>query len=113
MSKELNITGPNREFESIKHIDENNIEFWTARELFPLLGYSRWESFEEVIGRARKSALNSGQIVENHFRDLTKMVNQKFLKLLSRKPILLFKQEGKRFLTNYPMPRSVFLFVKK
>src|SRR3989344_3156835 len=75
MSKELNITGPNREFESIKHIDENNIEFWTARELFPLLGYSRWESFEEVIGRARKSALNSGQIVENHFRDLTKMVD--------------------------------------
>mgnify|MGYP001563107826 FL=1 len=75
MSKELNITGPNKSFEEIKEIDENDIEFWTARKLFPLLGYSRWESFEEVIGRARKTALNSGQMVENHFRDLTKMVD--------------------------------------
>jgi len=75
MSKELNIIGPNKEFESIKHIDDNSIEFWTARELFPLLGYSRWETFEEVIGRAKKALLNSGQVIENHFRDLTKMVS--------------------------------------
>ena len=32
--KTLNTTGPNKEFESIKHIDENDIEFWTARETF-------------------------------------------------------------------------------
>jgi len=68
-------SGPNKGFEDIKHIDENGVEFWTGRELFPLLGYSRWESFDEVIHRAKKAALNSAQIVENHFRQLTKMVD--------------------------------------
>ena len=66
--------GPNRDFESIKKIDENGIEYWTARELQPLLGYNRWESFEGVVGRAARAALNSGQTIGNHFRQLTKMV---------------------------------------
>ncbi|MFA6297417.1 MAG: DNA damage-inducible protein D [Candidatus Paceibacterota bacterium] len=60
-------------FEEIKRIDENGVEYWTARELFPLLGYSRWETFEDVINRAKRTALNSGQIIENHFRELTKI----------------------------------------
>jgi DNA-damage-inducible protein D len=56
---ELSTTGPNKRFEDIKHIDENGI---------------RWESFDEVIQRSIKSAVNAGQIKENHFRQLTKMV---------------------------------------
>ena len=75
MTGALSIDGPNKGFEDIKHIDENGIEYWTARELHPLLGYVRWESFDEVIGRAAKAAINSGQIAENHFRQLTKMVD--------------------------------------
>ncbi len=75
MSEEIITTGPHKSFEEIKEIDENNIEFWTARRLFPLLGYSRWETFDEVILRAAKAALNSGQIVGDHFRQLTKMVD--------------------------------------
>ncbi len=31
---------PNQTFEEIKHIDENGIEFWYARELMPILQYS-------------------------------------------------------------------------
>lgn len=75
MNNEISINGINNSFEEIKEIDENGVEFWTARKLFPLLGYSRWETFDEVIGRAQKSAFNSGQITGNHFRDLTKMVD--------------------------------------
>jgi len=75
MVDEIIINEPSKGFEDIKHIDENNIEYWTARELLPLFGYSRWESFDEVISRAARSALNSGQIVEDHFRLLTKMVD--------------------------------------
>lgn len=71
---ELSTTGPNKRFEDIKHLDENGVEFWSARDLFPLLGYSRWESFDEVIQRSIKSAENAGQKKENHFRQLTKMV---------------------------------------
>ena len=74
MINEVIINGPQKGFEDIKEVDENGIEFWTARDLFPLFGYSRWETFNEVIVRSAKAALNSGQIVEDHFRSLTKMV---------------------------------------
>jgi DNA-damage-inducible protein D len=40
----------------------------------PLLGYSTWESFKTAINRAQESCLQTGQIVEDHFRDTTKMV---------------------------------------
>ena len=35
----------NKSFENIKHIDENDIEFWYARELMPVLQYSNWQNF--------------------------------------------------------------------
>ena len=69
------INSPSKGFEDIKEIDQNGVEFWTARKLFPLLGYSRWETFDEVILRAAKAALNSGQNVDDHFRSLTKMID--------------------------------------
>ena len=46
--------GPNISFEDIKHIDENGVEYWTARELFPLFGYTTWQGFEEVVKRDLK-----------------------------------------------------------
>lgn len=75
MTNEIDIIGPNKKFESIKKIDENGIEYWTARELLPLFGYATWQAFDELVIRAAKAALNSGQIVENHFSQLTKMVD--------------------------------------
>ncbi len=66
--------GPYKTFEDIKHIDDNGTEFWTGRELMTSLGYPRWEAFEEVIARAARAAINSGQTVDNHFRQLTKLV---------------------------------------
>jgi DNA-damage-inducible protein D len=75
MSEEIITNGPHKGFEEIKEIDENGIEFWMARRLFPLLGYSRWETFDDVILRSAKAALNSGQIVGDHFRQLTKLVD--------------------------------------
>lgn len=73
MNGEIKLSELNKGFEEIKKIDENGVEYWTARELFPLLGYSRWETFEGVILRARKAAEQSAQIEENHFRRLTKI----------------------------------------
>ena len=37
----------NKSFEDIKHIDENGVEFWYARELMPILEYSNWQNFEK------------------------------------------------------------------
>ena len=39
-------------FEDIKHIDEDGNEYWYARELMPLLEYSKWENFNNVIQKA-------------------------------------------------------------
>lgn len=66
------LTTPN--FESIKHLDEEGTEYWLARELYPLLGYTRWEGFQKPLARAKESCFKSNIPVENHFHHLTKMV---------------------------------------
>ena len=61
-------------FEEIKHIDENGREYWEARELMPLLEYSKWERFSNAIDNAKKSCENSGYNVEEHFPGVGKMI---------------------------------------
>ena len=61
-------------FEEIKHIDENGIQFWYARELMPILQYSNWQNFEKIIDKAKISCENSDVNVLNHFIDISKMV---------------------------------------
>ena len=68
------ITSPNKQFEDIKHTQDNGIEYWMARELMLVLGYERWQNFEEVVGKAGQACLKSGQDVDNHFRKVAKMV---------------------------------------
>lgn len=75
MTNDITVSGPSQGFEDIKEVDENGIEFWTARKLFPLLGYATWQAFDEVVTRAARAALNSGQIVDDHFSQLTKLVD--------------------------------------
>jgi len=65
-----------RLFDDIIHTSEDGeVEFWYARELQPLLGYSRWENFELVIKKAAIACENAGGNVTDHFRDVTKMVS--------------------------------------
>ena len=54
-------------FERIKQAREDGTEFWSARDLMPLLGYEKWERFADSIGRAMASAANQGQAVEQAF----------------------------------------------
>jgi len=75
MEKEIIPVGPHKNFEQIKKIDENGIEYWEARELMPLLGYKEWRKFEGVIKKAKDSCQNSGQVIHNHFGDAAKMVS--------------------------------------
>jgi len=60
-------------FEGAAHI-EDGVTYWLAREIQPLLEYARWENFESIIEKAEIACKNSGQLVENHFRDVTKKV---------------------------------------
>ena len=59
MGKSLPVRG-NVSFEDLKKINEHGAEYWSARELQPLLGYSQWRRFEEAINRAITSCKQSG-----------------------------------------------------
>lgn len=61
-------------FEDIKHIDEEGNEYWFARELMPLLGYSKWERFTNAINNAKTSCVKSGYDINDHFPEVGKMV---------------------------------------
>ena len=61
-------------FENIKHIDDNDLEFWYARELIHILQYSNWQNFEKIIQKAKIACENSGITVIDHFTDVNKMV---------------------------------------
>lgn len=60
------------------HIESDNgkekIEVWFARELQTVLGYARWENFMVAIGRAVESCKSQKINVDDHFREVTKMV---------------------------------------
>jgi DNA-damage-inducible protein D len=73
MSEEIIINSLHKNFESIKKIDENGIEYWTARELMLILGYSTWRRFEDVIKRAQQACVNSRQFPQDHFADIGNM----------------------------------------
>lgn len=62
-------------FDRIKQLSESYVEFWYARDLYPILGYTRWEGFLSVIKRAEKACENSKIPIKNHFHHLTKMVS--------------------------------------
>lgn len=63
-----------KDFESIKHVDENGVEFWYARELMTMLEYSKWGNFVKVIDKAKESCKNSNMDVLDHFADVGKMI---------------------------------------
>ena len=60
--------------EIVKDEDGNEIEVWYARELQTVLGYARWENFVVAIGRAIESCKTLGVSVDDHFREVTKMI---------------------------------------
>ena len=67
-------TGPAKGFEEIKKVDENGVEFWSARDLYPLLGYFNWQNFVVAIGRAKQACESSGQNVSDHLTGASKMI---------------------------------------
>src|SRR6266851_4651234 len=61
--------------ESIKQTNSRGAEYWSARDLMKILGYTKWENFKNAIVRAEEACKNSAQPVDSHFLQAGKMIN--------------------------------------
>ncbi|MFO0790184.1 MAG: DNA damage-inducible protein D [Pirellulales bacterium] len=55
-------------------MNAHGVEYWTAREIMPLLDYSEWRNFSHAIERAKTSCQQSGNVPQDHFVDVTTMI---------------------------------------
>ena len=60
-------------FESIA-CEYEGVECWSARELYPILGYAKWQTFENVLGKAKEACQNAGVETSNHFTGISKTI---------------------------------------
>lgn len=74
-------------FEDIKHIDENNNEYWEARELQQILGYKEWRWFANVIEKAQIACSKSNNNINYHFGVYSKIVDAG----ITSKPVIDYK----------------------
>ena len=72
---QLSNTGHSSVFESIKKINEQKMEYWSARELSKIFEYSEYRHFVPVIAKAKDACNNSGHAVSDHFEDILGMVD--------------------------------------
>lgn len=63
-----------QQFEAIANVYEG-VECWSAREICELLGYAKWERFENVLFKAKEACENAGETVVYHFPRVGKMIN--------------------------------------
>lgn len=61
-------------FESHAQHTESGIEYWLARDLQHLLGYSEWRNFAQVVNKAKTACEVSGHMIADHFVEVNKMV---------------------------------------
>ncbi|MDQ1245168.1 MAG: DNA protein, partial [Campylobacterota bacterium] len=73
IEKEL-IHSLTKNFEDFANKTDDNVEFWLARDLQHLLGYTKWSNFQNVISKAKTACEVSGQNISDHFADVGKMV---------------------------------------
>ena len=71
-------------FEDLKQINQHGAEYWSARDLQSLLGYTQWRSFEKAIQKAVTSCEQSGNEPAHHFARARKMVVRFVTRLLTR-----------------------------
>jgi DNA-damage-inducible protein D len=76
MSKEIEKApgGHLSPFERIKRTNDANNEYWESRDLAEVLEYTQYRNFEAVIEKAKLACFNSGHRIEDHFADISKMV---------------------------------------
>lgn len=69
-------TNSSSPFDGIRHVDEAGNEWWSGRELMPLLGYKFWLNFVDAIDKAKISMQINRQTIEDHICDVTSVVKR-------------------------------------
>ena len=67
------IMNANSIFESIKHVDEEEREYWLARDLKDVLEYNKWRNFHKVIKQAILACENSEVDTIEQFAEVGKL----------------------------------------
>jgi len=62
-------------FDAILRVTGEGKEYWSARDLARILGYTQYNKFTNAIEKAEEACKNSGQSVENHFTHVSEMVS--------------------------------------
>ena len=73
-NKNLSVQGNISPFERIRRMTSAGAEHWSSRDFAQVLDYSDYRNFEQVIGKARLACFNSGHRIEDHFVDITEMI---------------------------------------
>lgn len=73
MEREL-VFALTQDFESFAHQTDEGVEFWLARDLQQLLGYTKWDNFKNVLYKAKTACELSGQEIDDHFADVGKTI---------------------------------------
>ena len=61
-------------FERIRRESPAGNEFWSSRDFANILDYADYRNFEGVVYKARTACFNSGQRIEDHFVDITELI---------------------------------------
>lgn len=69
------IEGLIADFEAASQVDDEGHEYWFARDLQPLLGYSKWDNFLAVIAKAKAACTAAGHGCDDHFAGVGRMVS--------------------------------------
>ena len=75
MDKEIVVRLHSSFEEMVRKHPESGVEFWCARDLQMLLGYTQWKNFAKVIDKAITACQNAGHDPKDHFAGISKMVD--------------------------------------
>ncbi len=113
--EENNISPIQSDFEQIKRLDGNGIEYWTSRELCTTLGYSTYQKFTRIINKAVAIAKNKGLCIAEHFNlmvEMAKLGSGAFRKVenihLSRMACLIIAENADGKKPQVQMAREYF-----
>ena len=68
-------SGQQSPFEAIRRLDDEGREYWSARDLYKVLGYTNWRNFKIAIDKAQIACANSNQDIADHFDTSIKLID--------------------------------------